>query len=61
MPSRGAKLELLIKIKEKIIQRTKKFQIPSTKFQINLYCFQGAGRKFQYSMTKTELRAIDAR
>jgi hypothetical protein len=48
----AASQKLLTKVKANIIQQTKKFQIPSTKFQINL--------KFQYSMTETELRAMDA-
>jgi hypothetical protein len=58
--TRALSQKLFTKVKTNIIHQTKKSQIPSTKFQINLYCFQGAGRKFQYSMTETELRAMDA-
>jgi hypothetical protein len=47
--------KLLTKVKENIIRQIEKSQIPSTKLQTNLYCFQGAGRKSQYSMTETEL------
>jgi hypothetical protein len=47
--------KLLTKVKANMIHQIEKSQIPSTKLQTNLYCFQGAGRKFQYSITKTDL------
>jgi hypothetical protein len=53
--------KLFTEIKANMIDQIEKSQIPSTKLQTNLYCFQGAGRKFQYSITKTDLSLRSSR